>query len=139
MQMDTQHVPPNLQQDFVPILLVQLYLDVSTTVLRWYCAGDLYLQFLIYPFCMVQRDAIVSDVILYIANNTEHVYSLTGETSWASCRVEQAMGFCLHNNAAVAALAAQRAGAKKVLIVDWVMLAKSCIKGYFIKFVSICQ
>ncbi|KAA8541171.1 hypothetical protein F0562_025221 [Nyssa sinensis] len=30
-----------------------------------------------------------------------------------------AMGFCLHNNAAVAALAAQVAGAKKVLIVDW--------------------
>ena len=34
--------------------------------------------------------------------------------------VTQAMGFCLHNNAAVAALAAQVAGAKKVLIVDWV-------------------
>ncbi|KAF5730382.1 Histone deacetylase 15 isoform 1 [Tripterygium wilfordii] len=33
--------------------------------------------------------------------------------------VRQAMGFCLHNNAAVAALAAQVAGAKKVLIVDW--------------------
>jgi histone deacetylase 6 len=41
--------------------------------------------------------------------------------------VNQAMGFCLYNNAAVAALAAQRAGAKKVLIVDWVMLAESCI------------
>lgn len=35
--------------------------------------------------------------------------------------VRQAMGFCLHNNAAVAALAAQVAGAKKILIVDWVM------------------
>ncbi|KAL0423785.1 UNVERIFIED_CONTAM: Histone deacetylase 15 [Sesamum radiatum] len=34
--------------------------------------------------------------------------------------VRQAMGFCLHNNAAVAASAAQIAGAKKVLIVDWV-------------------
>ncbi|GKV25093.1 hypothetical protein SLEP1_g34586 [Rubroshorea leprosula] len=33
--------------------------------------------------------------------------------------VKQAMGFCLHNNAAVAALAAQVAGAKKVLILDW--------------------
>ncbi|KAJ6796528.1 histone deacetylase 15-like isoform X2 [Iris pallida] len=33
--------------------------------------------------------------------------------------VKEAMGFCLHNNAAVAALAAQTAGAKKVLIVDW--------------------
>ncbi|GAV67392.1 Hist_deacetyl domain-containing protein [Cephalotus follicularis] len=33
--------------------------------------------------------------------------------------VRQAMGFCLHNNAAVAALAAQAAGAKKVLILDW--------------------
>lgn len=33
--------------------------------------------------------------------------------------VKQAMGFCLHNNAAVAASAAQVAGAKKVLIVDW--------------------
>ncbi|XP_074574248.1 histone deacetylase 15-like isoform X2 [Curcuma longa] len=33
--------------------------------------------------------------------------------------VSQAMGFCLHNNAAVASLAAQRAGAKKILIVDW--------------------
>ncbi|KAF6143791.1 hypothetical protein GIB67_016712 [Kingdonia uniflora] len=33
--------------------------------------------------------------------------------------VKQAMGFCLHNNAAVAALAAQGANAKKVLIVDW--------------------
>lgn len=34
--------------------------------------------------------------------------------------VKQAMGFCLHNNAAIAALAAQNAGAKKVLIIDWV-------------------
>ncbi|KAI4344053.1 hypothetical protein L6164_011327 [Bauhinia variegata] len=33
--------------------------------------------------------------------------------------VKQAMGFCLHNNAAVAALAAQVAGARKILIVDW--------------------
>ncbi|VVA21434.1 PREDICTED: histone deacetylase [Prunus dulcis] len=33
--------------------------------------------------------------------------------------VRQAMGFCLHNNAAAAALAAQASGAKKVLIVDW--------------------
>ncbi|XP_058107920.1 histone deacetylase 15 isoform X2 [Magnolia sinica] len=33
--------------------------------------------------------------------------------------IKQAMGFCLHNNAAVAAFAAQSAGAKKVLIVDW--------------------
>ncbi|GMQ11209.1 hypothetical protein CsSME_00053934 [Camellia sinensis var. sinensis] len=33
--------------------------------------------------------------------------------------VRHAMGFCLHNNAAVAALAVQAAGAKKVLIVDW--------------------
>ncbi|PIM97676.1 Histone deacetylase [Handroanthus impetiginosus] len=33
--------------------------------------------------------------------------------------VRHAMGFCLHNNAAVAASAAQMAGAKKVLIVDW--------------------
>ena len=30
--------------------------------------------------------------------------------------VRQAMGFCLHNNAAIAA------GAKKVLIVDWVII-----------------
>ncbi|XP_054821855.1 histone deacetylase 15 isoform X2 [Prosopis cineraria] len=33
--------------------------------------------------------------------------------------VRQAMGFCLHNNAAIAALAAQVAGARKVLILDW--------------------
>lgn len=33
--------------------------------------------------------------------------------------IRQAMGFCLYNNAAVAALAAQTAGAKRVLIVDW--------------------
>ncbi|XP_010506955.1 PREDICTED: histone deacetylase 15 [Camelina sativa] len=33
--------------------------------------------------------------------------------------IRHAMGFCLHNNAAVAALVAQAAGAKKVLIVDW--------------------
>lgn len=33
--------------------------------------------------------------------------------------IKQAMGFCLHNNAAIAALAAQAANAKKVLIVDW--------------------
>ncbi|KAI7986539.1 Histone deacetylase 15 [Camellia lanceoleosa] len=33
--------------------------------------------------------------------------------------VRHAMGFCHHNNAAVAALAVQAAGAKKVLIVDW--------------------
>ncbi|KAE9467112.1 hypothetical protein C3L33_00965, partial [Rhododendron williamsianum] len=35
--------------------------------------------------------------------------------------IRQAMGFCLHNNAAVAALAAQGVGAKRVLIVDWVL------------------
>ncbi|GKD46342.1 histone deacetylase 15 [Tanacetum coccineum] len=35
--------------------------------------------------------------------------------------VKHAMEFCLHNNVVVAALAAQVAGAKKVLIVDWVM------------------
>ncbi|GFP94648.1 histone deacetylase 15 [Phtheirospermum japonicum] len=35
--------------------------------------------------------------------------------------VKQAMGFCLHNNAAIAASAAQIAGAKKVLIIDWVL------------------
>ncbi|KAH6763501.1 histone deacetylase 15 [Perilla frutescens var. hirtella] len=33
--------------------------------------------------------------------------------------VKHAMGFCLHNNAALAALAAQITGAKKVLIIDW--------------------
>ncbi|KAI3785618.1 hypothetical protein L1987_44742 [Smallanthus sonchifolius] len=33
--------------------------------------------------------------------------------------VKHAMGFCLHNNAAVAASAAQAAGAKKVFILDW--------------------
>ncbi|KAH9609548.1 hypothetical protein KSS87_001349 [Heliosperma pusillum] len=33
--------------------------------------------------------------------------------------VQQSMGFCLHNNAAIAALAAQAAGAKKVMILDW--------------------
>ncbi|XP_027329576.1 histone deacetylase 15 isoform X1 [Abrus precatorius] len=33
--------------------------------------------------------------------------------------IRHAMGFCLHNNAAVAALAAQAAGARKVLILDW--------------------
>ncbi len=32
---------------------------------------------------------------------------------------ETVMGFCLHNNACVAARAAQAAGANKVLIVDW--------------------
>lgn len=32
---------------------------------------------------------------------------------------ENVMGFCLHNNACVAARAAQAAGARKVLIVDW--------------------
>jgi len=39
--------------------------------------------------------------------------------------IKQAMGFCLHNNAAVAVLAAQSAGAKKVLIVDWVIVTWS--------------
>jgi histone deacetylase 6 len=33
--------------------------------------------------------------------------------------VDRAMGFCLFNNVAVAARGAQRAGAKRVLIVDW--------------------
>lgn len=33
--------------------------------------------------------------------------------------VKQVMGFCLHNNAAVAALTALRSNAKRVLIVDW--------------------
>ena len=35
--------------------------------------------------------------------------------------MKHAMGFCLHNNAAVAALAALAGGAKRVLIVDWVL------------------
>ncbi|XP_057416013.1 histone deacetylase 15 isoform X2 [Lotus japonicus] len=33
--------------------------------------------------------------------------------------VRNAMGFCLHNNAAVAAMTAQISGARKVLILDW--------------------
>ncbi|KAH9325570.1 hypothetical protein KI387_005748, partial [Taxus chinensis] len=33
--------------------------------------------------------------------------------------VRDSMGFCLHNNAAIAVSAARAAGAKKVLIVDW--------------------
>ncbi|XP_057814818.1 histone deacetylase 15 isoform X2 [Cryptomeria japonica] len=33
--------------------------------------------------------------------------------------VKDSMGFCLHNNAAVAVMASRAAGAKKVLIVDW--------------------
>ncbi|KMZ67081.1 Histone deacetylase 15 [Zostera marina] len=33
--------------------------------------------------------------------------------------IKKAMGFCLHNNAAIAAIAAQSVGAKKILIVDW--------------------
>jgi hypothetical protein len=41
------------------------------------------------------------------------------------------MGFCLHNNAAVAALAAQAAGAKKVLIVDWVMSLLTALDTVF--------
>lgn len=47
--------------------------------------------------------------------------------------VRQAMGFCLHNNAAVAALAAQSAGAKKVLIVDWVNSLP-----FYLMFFSVC-
>lgn len=45
--------------------------------------------------------------------------------------VREAMGFCLHNNAAVAALAAQAAGAKKVLIVDWVMSLLTALDTFF--------
>lgn len=44
--------------------------------------------------------------------------------------VKQAMGFCLHNNAAVAASAAQMAGAKRVLIVDWVTRGTPCASCY---------
>nr|GEZ92567.1 histone deacetylase 15 [Tanacetum cinerariifolium]GEZ95873.1 histone deacetylase 15 [Tanacetum cinerariifolium] len=39
--------------------------------------------------------------------------------------VKHAMEFCLYNNAVVAALAAHVAGAKKVLIVDWVLFIVS--------------
>ncbi|XP_049933863.1 histone deacetylase 15-like [Nymphaea colorata] len=46
--------------------------------------------------------------------------------------LKQPIGFCLHNNAAVAALAAQAAGADRVLIVDWdvhhVMVPKKFLK-----------
>lgn len=45
--------------------------------------------------------------------------------------VRQAMGFCLHNNAAIAALAAQAAGAKKVLIVDWVIFFLCTLDAWF--------
>ncbi|XP_073037247.1 histone deacetylase 15-like isoform X1 [Primulina eburnea] len=54
------------------------------------------------------------------------IYSGSAKNGFALVRppghhacVKQAMGFCLHNNAAIAASAAQRAGAKKVLIIDW--------------------
>ncbi|XP_073296704.1 histone deacetylase 15-like isoform X3 [Primulina huaijiensis] len=54
------------------------------------------------------------------------IYSGSAKNGFALIRppghhacVKQAMGFCLHNNAAIAASAAQRAGAKKVLIIDW--------------------
>jgi acetoin utilization deacetylase AcuC-like enzyme len=40
---------------------------------------------------------------------------------WSALQAERAgiMGFCLCNNACVAARAAQKVGFKKVLIVDW--------------------
>ncbi|KAK6127715.1 hypothetical protein DH2020_038555 [Rehmannia glutinosa] len=54
------------------------------------------------------------------------IYSGSAKNGFALVRppghhagVKQAMGFCLHNNAAIAASAAQIAGAKKVLIIDW--------------------
>ncbi|KAL9269987.1 Histone deacetylase 15-like protein [Drosera capensis] len=60
------------------------------------------------------------------ADLTSEIYNGRAKNGFALIRppghhagVHQAMGFCLHNNAAIAALAAQAAGAKKVLIVDW--------------------
>lgn len=60
------------------------------------------------------------------ADLTSEIYHGRAKNGFALIRppghhagVHQAMGFCLHNNAAIAALAAQAAGAKKVLIVDW--------------------
>ncbi|XP_051115921.1 histone deacetylase 15 isoform X2 [Andrographis paniculata] len=54
------------------------------------------------------------------------IYSGSAKNGFALVRppghhagVKHAMGFCLHNNAALAASAAQIAGAKKVLIIDW--------------------
>ncbi|CAI9767284.1 unnamed protein product [Fraxinus pennsylvanica] len=54
------------------------------------------------------------------------IYSGSAKNGFALVRppghhagVKHSMGFCLHNNAAIAACAAQVAGAKKVLIVDW--------------------
>ncbi|CAA2970710.1 histone deacetylase 15 [Olea europaea subsp. europaea] len=54
------------------------------------------------------------------------IYSRSAKNGFALVRppghhagVKQSMGFCLHNNAAIAACAAQVAGAKKVLIIDW--------------------
>lgn len=54
--------------------------------------------------------------------------------------VKQAMGFCLHNNAAVAALAAQASGSRKVLILDWVRLITFCLFSIisFISLFAIC-
>ncbi len=42
------------------------------------------------------------------------------------------MGFCYVNNAAVAARAAQKAGAKRILIMDWVSLGLGALKPTFI-------
>lgn len=60
------------------------------------------------------------------ADLASEIYSGRAKNGFALIRppghhagVQQSMGFCLHNNAAVAALAAQVAGAKKVLIIDW--------------------
>lgn len=60
------------------------------------------------------------------ADLASEIYSGRAKNGFALIRppghhagVHQSMGFCLHNNAAIAALAAQVAGAKKVLIVDW--------------------
>lgn len=47
------------------------------------------------------------------------------------------MGFCLHNNAAVAAKSALAAGAKKVLILDWVSMKK--VTSYLLFLITLLQ
>lgn len=60
------------------------------------------------------------------ADLASEIYSGRAKNGFALIRppghhagIHHSMGFCLHNNAAIAALSAQVAGAKKVLIVDW--------------------
>lgn len=122
MQMNILHQLLAQQRVYVLIQLQQFFLDVPKTDLLWY------VKYNFHPVIFCWCKSYYGDNI----HNLASFFLLCAQVRPPGhhAGVNQAMGFCLHNNAAVAASAAQVAGAKRVLIVDWVISGAPLITCY---------